>query len=409
MDGSATPPLLLFGAFDRHNFGDLLFPHIAAALLPGREIAFAGLAERDLRALGGHRVQALATLALERRERPFDVLHVGGETLTCTAWQAAVMLLPGEPSELDASIAWLQRLPDDERKAWVRRMVGSDAQLPYVLDRERYPGLRGLVHAGVGGMAIDALDAAAREELRRALRSADAIGVREARTQALLVAEGIADALLLPDPAVLTAELFGARIAAHGAQGEPAQIAAAMPQGYLAVQLAAEFGDDATLDAIAAPLRRLCEETGLGLALFRAGAAPWHDSLDVLQRLASRLPKSVVRLMDSLQLWDICALIAASRGFVGSSLHGRIVAQAYALPRLNIRSPRLPAGQLGKHAAYAQSWEPAALPSEVELAALGTALPQALAADAQLLREHAAMLAQRYRAGFATLLAALPA
>jgi hypothetical protein len=26
------PPLILFGAFDRHNLGDLLFPHIVAAL-----------------------------------------------------------------------------------------------------------------------------------------------------------------------------------------------------------------------------------------------------------------------------------------------------------------------------------------------------------------------------------------
>jgi hypothetical protein len=27
-------PTILLGAFDRHNFGDLLFPHLAAALLP---------------------------------------------------------------------------------------------------------------------------------------------------------------------------------------------------------------------------------------------------------------------------------------------------------------------------------------------------------------------------------------
>ena len=48
-----TRPLILFGAFDRHNFGDLLFPHIATALLPGRELRFAGLALRDLRPYGG--------------------------------------------------------------------------------------------------------------------------------------------------------------------------------------------------------------------------------------------------------------------------------------------------------------------------------------------------------------------
>lgn len=46
-------PTLLFGAFDRHNFGDLLFAHIAATLLDGRPLLFAGLLARDLRAHGG--------------------------------------------------------------------------------------------------------------------------------------------------------------------------------------------------------------------------------------------------------------------------------------------------------------------------------------------------------------------
>ena len=63
-------PTILFGAFDRHNFGDLLFPHIAAALLPGVEPIFAGLAERDLRPFGGHRVRALAELAAEYAPSP---------------------------------------------------------------------------------------------------------------------------------------------------------------------------------------------------------------------------------------------------------------------------------------------------------------------------------------------------
>ena len=61
-------PVILFGAFDRHNFGDLLFPHVAAALLPGRDLRFAGLAERDLRGCGGDglglRLAGLLGLAL---------------------------------------------------------------------------------------------------------------------------------------------------------------------------------------------------------------------------------------------------------------------------------------------------------------------------------------------------------
>jgi len=54
---------VIFGAFDRHNLGDLLFAHVVAALLPGQDLVFAGIADRDLTAWGGHRVEALARLA----------------------------------------------------------------------------------------------------------------------------------------------------------------------------------------------------------------------------------------------------------------------------------------------------------------------------------------------------------
>ena len=64
---------------------------------------------------------------------------------------------------------------------------------------------------------------------------------------------GIA-AALMPDPVVLVAELFGTRIAEHARHGEPAALRAAFPAGYLAVQCSAVFGDDATLDALAAQL-----------------------------------------------------------------------------------------------------------------------------------------------------------
>ncbi len=92
----SSDPLIVFGAFDRHNFGDLLFPHVAEALLPGRELVFAGVARRDLRAFGGHQVESIVALAKQRGERPANVLHIGGEILTVDAWQAAVMVLPAD-------------------------------------------------------------------------------------------------------------------------------------------------------------------------------------------------------------------------------------------------------------------------------------------------------------------------
>lgn len=66
------PRTVVFGAFDRHNLGDLLFAHVVAALLRGRDLVFAGIADRDLTAWGGHRVAARNSLERCARRYPGD-------------------------------------------------------------------------------------------------------------------------------------------------------------------------------------------------------------------------------------------------------------------------------------------------------------------------------------------------
>jgi len=172
---SASPPPVLFGAFDRHNFGDLLFPHLLTALLPGQTCAFAGLVERDLRAFGGHRVQALGAM------RPTRLIHVGGELLTCTAWQAAVMLL--DPADAADVIARYDADPV-AAAAWAARQLGISRPAPYVAGREVLAPGGALIFNAVGG--VDWMDqpAAHRDVVRTALGQADWVSVRDHRTQA---------------------------------------------------------------------------------------------------------------------------------------------------------------------------------------------------------------------------------
>jgi len=150
-------PTIVFGAFDRHNLGDLLFAHVAAALLPRDEtVVFAGLAARDLRPFGGHRVEALHALRDDARLRGAHLVHAGGEILTCRAHDAAVMLL--EPAQVDATLAFLAAHPADE-PAWRQAMLGTSDELPYVVGRDAFRWLASVSFAGVGGVAFDTLPA----------------------------------------------------------------------------------------------------------------------------------------------------------------------------------------------------------------------------------------------------------
>jgi hypothetical protein len=389
---STATPTILFGAFDRHNFGDLLFPHIAAALLPGKHLIFAGLVERDFRSYGGHQLQALTKLSTEWGDQAVNIIHMGGEILTCDAWQAAVMLLP--PEQAQDTIARLDSRPQEKLK-WAQGLIGIPDLAPYALSRQLFPLAARIIYNGVGGIDLAQRDPALRSEVLAKLKSADVVSVRDTLTLAQLSAAGVT-ASLVPDPAVMVAELFGARISHPAQQGATAAMRGAFPQGYIAVQFSADFGDDATLTEIAAQLDQISISSGYGVVFFRAGAAPWHDDLACYQRVAARMRTSAVKIFTSLNLWDICALIAHGRAYCGSSLHGRIVAMAYALPRLNILR-EAQAGQLSKTAAYAQTWECPGMPHATGVKNIAQELGQALAVDPISLQACARQLSTRYR------------
>jgi hypothetical protein len=369
-------------------------------MLPGQDWVCAGLAQRDLRPYGGHAVQALADLAAAPDQRHAALVHVGGEILTCSAWQAAVMLLP--PAQVQATVAYLQARPREQRP-WVSRMLGTAALAPYTVARQRLPGVGRVIHAGIGGVALANCEPALREEVISSLRTADHVAVRDRLTLAQLGAAGI-PAQLMPDPAVMVADLFGPRIHERANHGEVAAVRSRFPRGYLALQFSAEFGDDVTLTRLAAEVESATAAAGLGVVLFRAGAAPWHDDLDTLRRMAARLPPARVHVFASLELWSLCALVAHSRGYCGSSLHGRIVAMAFARPRVNLRLPASAAEAEGpvpadKPAAFAATWDLPELPHSVEPGSVARAIQRALAADPARLQTLARDLVHEARGG----------
>jgi hypothetical protein len=396
----ASHSVVIFGAFDRHNFGDLLFPHLMTALLPGKAFEYAGLADHDLRGLGGHRVRSLAA---PNTAPPKTLIHVGGELLTCSAYQAAVMLL--DPDEAAAAIARYDHDPA-AASGWAANQLGTARTMPYVVGRDGVAPSGRLIFNAVGGVEWTSLTTGQREEVKAALRQADWVSVRDHVTQSALRAEGIA-APLCPDPAVMVAHCFGDTIQKHQQQGAVKAMRDVFPQGYLACQFSADFGDDTSLGALAQGLSRVIAETGLGVALFSAGTAPWHDDPALHKKLQQRLPTGMAQVFRSLHLWDICALIAASRGVVGSSLHGRIVALAYGLPRVSLLPPQQ--GQRpDKRTAFAKTWEPHAVPRSVAVSRIEAAVVQALAVPARVLQDNAADLRAQYLhsqaqwAGFAT-------
>lgn len=366
--------MILFGAFDRHNLGDLLFPHLLARWVDLGTCRHAGLATRDLRRFGGHRVARLADLPIDAG----PVVHVGGELLTCTAWQAAVMLVQ-PPEDAAALVPYLEARPTEQR-AWVRAQLGLDDEAPYVSARSD-----GAVFVAVGGVALDRAAPALRDEVLAKLRRARAVTVRDRTTLRHLQQAGI-PARLLPDAAVTVARLWPT---------DPAPLSG----HYLAVQCSQDLADDASLDTLATQLQQVIDATGWPVVLLRAGAAPWHDNLGQLHRLAGRL--SDAQVFDSLQVRPLCALIGQAAAFCGTSLHGRLIALAHGRPRVTVAT-----ADSRKHEAFVNTWEMPAMPGVVALHDVAVALRQALATNADERQAWALQLQTRFDAGIQALLRA---
>ncbi len=390
------PVTVLFGACDRHNLGDLLFPHVVTAMLGEQEPVVAGLRAADLRRLGGQRVVALDTLARDLAQHPVNLIHVGGETLSCEAWDAAAVLLPQATAR--TVYTRLARSSGVLQRRWAAAHLGREAAAPYVCGRGCFPHTRRLIHNAVGGASLTLRTPGFRAEVIAKLKEADFVGVRDGLTHALLAEAGIA-AELMPDCVVMLRELFGTHIAARGQTGECARVREAFPQGYLAAQFSADFADDASLDTVAKQLDGVALDSGVGIVLFRAGAAPLHDDPAMLARLAPRL-RAPLWQFESINVWELAALIASSRAFVGSSLHGRIIALAWGLPRVTVLPPALE-GCPNKHDAFARTWEDAAHRHLVPVAGLGEALRDALSQGNEEDCATAVRLANIYRAQFA--------
>ena len=396
--GADPVPLVVFGACDRHNFGDLLMPRLLAALLPERVIQVAGLVARDLRDLGGDRVQPLHALP----PGPCDLLHAGGEVLTTTAWQAAVMLLP--PDEAPALLPYLRHHPG-QRLAWVARSLGTRARAPYLAGRARLPGVRRIAAHALGGVDLPAQRPALRAEVLQALAGFDGLTVRDGVTLATLQAAGL-PARLLPDVAERSADCLGVAVAARAEAGELAGLRRACPAGWLALQLPAVWGDDATLDALARSLDAVMQRTGWAVVGWRAGLAPWHDDDGTLARLARRLPGRPVHRLASLHVLDTVALLAGCRASVGASLHGAIVAAAFGRPGVTL-AHEAGVAQVAKVQAWCTTWQPAGVSAPVTVDALPQALQVVCAVPRARRLASARERAWHHRRGFDALRAVL--
>jgi hypothetical protein len=335
--------ILIIGAFDRYNYGDLLFPIILEKQLQIYSLDFRfhffGLVESDLSAQGGPPTQGIQEFYRQCSDpnRPVHVIIAGGEALGVT-WNSLYAALSPLFQRINKRHKKINRLFD--LNAITRILLKGKTTLPFLLDKKDFPGIKSVLLNSLGGSGLNEATFARFPELKPRLQKADYFAVRDEITLQNVLKAGLR-ANLFPDSAILMSDFFPREYlqekVSHGVKSYVEE----HQRTYAFVQINKKTtrGHEKT---IAGELDRVYGETGTKLCFCPIGKALDHDDHEALHGLG-KLVNAPFTYFDADTIWDIMYLIANARCYVGTSLHGAITAMSYAVPYVGLKVEKLSA------------------------------------------------------------------
>ena len=321
----------ILGAFDRHNYGDLLFPLILkdyfSKIEKKIELNYYGLTKANLSQYGG-----IDTL-------PFAEFYSQSKLLSS---KNVIIVAGGSVVGTRAGILYSflkqRRILDFFRKSskvfFRSDFTESIAKKQLKITWGNYPFCPRkpsektlLIYNSVGDKFREDV------ELIEVLKSADYISVRNPNLYTKLKTH-IFDQdriLLCPDSASVMADIWHREILKDKATHESKRILSNYKEGYIAFQ--GKIKMKWHIRDITKQLRKLYDMTKLPILLVSIGRAYKHEDHIFLNQLANKLDVPV-KLLNSENIFDIMYAISCAKLFIGTSLHGNITAMSYAVPHL---------------------------------------------------------------------------
>jgi hypothetical protein len=310
--------IILYGAFGRHNFGDMLFPHIVENLLKDSNIPIfvCDIFSRDMRQYQGHNV--LSVTDFFDSDETVHLIHVGGQV--------------GHVKKESAFKCFNINTHNSKHNSELLKFHDKNITFPYLLSKRDFKNPGFFVANSIGGVT---------EESVVNLIDFDFLSFRDKSSLKILIDNKVDHGLHLPDCAVLTKHFFDNLISKNRAQSFGSK--------YLAVQINSCFlssNSSFILDQILL----ISKEYDLDVVFFMAGSARFHDSRSQYINCFKGKSSKRFHFFDSLNIWHICNLISESSFTIGTSLHVRILSSIYNKPRITM-NPSL------KHNSFIDDWD----------------------------------------------------
>ncbi|MHA7847605.1 polysaccharide pyruvyl transferase family protein [Serratia sp. D1N4] len=323
----------IVGAFDRHNYGDILFPLIHSRFIRENnntdsniEIDFYALSTSDLTNVGGVITKPLKDLLTSNSLENDKVIMCGGDILTVD-WISMIGHISNK--RVYFVLRQLRKIFGSIfSNELVRLLYRQKNKYPYVLTKKDIKSE--IYYTAVGGSGFELNRNSYIDAIPAALEGVDSISVRENITRAYLIKHGVS-CDLIPDTALIMSDMYPLHELAELDWTSDIEYTSAFDINNYIVFQAARYNVESRLELVENEIRVILRETKKSILLLPIGRATGHEDHVVLEKLYSKLSVDglAVAIQNSEHVLHIMSSLAHASAYIGTSLHGAITSYSF--------------------------------------------------------------------------------
>lgn len=342
----------LLGAFDRFNYGDLLFPIIVrneiAQHSASTQTSVHALIDSDLSHYGALPTRSMRAIYDSQYIQAGDtILFAGGGTIGVDWTYMLANLLN---KNANTALYYATRLLGNKCVDTLsRKYFGARAAFPWVAEPNDFPVPVKIAYNAVGGSEFATLSPEIRSRTLACLAKSSYLSVRDAETKRLFSPlESNINVELAPDSAVLMSEQFPVEWLQQNVS--PTLLERLNNAPYVCFHSNLNFGRKNHAQ-IVKTLEKIYSQYGLRAVLLPIGRYVGLDDEIALREILSALSTPAEIISGEASIFEIMLTIAKAKVFVGTSLHGNVTSQSFAVPHIGLSN------HVCKLDHYLQTWD----------------------------------------------------
>ncbi|HHQ6589414.1 TPA: polysaccharide pyruvyl transferase family protein [Serratia fonticola] len=320
--------VVLYGAFDRYNYGDNLMPMLLEMYFKRRfpdkcegiNFIFSSIMDSDLSRYDCKRTISMSKL-LNVKEGT-TLIVVGGEVLGSDI--GTLFIHVQENLLFTNFLRLVRRFTPKLLSKFAKKRYEAVWDFPYIPNKSSFTHNVKVIYNTVGGIP--------HKSQVGIIGTADFISARDDRTYKAL--SSVSKRKLVPDSVLMMSKLIDIDFLADKVRNEVKDVLEGTV--FVTVQ-ACPYKVKFSAQELADELSSVVRDKNIKVVLLPIGYASGHDDVVFLEKVKRQSQEDLI-LLDNLTVWEIMYVIAISSGFYGTSLHGVITAMSFGIPHYCINS-----------------------------------------------------------------------